>query len=25
MKEAFDAAGTECKGRATALHAAMAQ
>lgn len=25
MKEAFDAAGNECKSRATALHAAMAQ
>jgi uncharacterized protein YukE len=25
MKEAFDAAGTECKSRAAALHAAMAQ
>ena len=25
MQEAFDAAGTECKSRAAALHAAMAQ
>jgi uncharacterized protein YukE len=25
MKEAFDAAGAECKSRAAALHAAMAQ
>ena len=25
MQEAFDAAGTECKARAAALHAAMAE